>query len=290
MTNARSAINTATTNKVAATSAKAKLEKVGTETLSSSTRKKRSGDDETEPDTCTAFKAKITLVTTVLTYGDGAYDPTRGLAIATALAEVIKSEFTDFGTPCNTADGKSTVLTDIGAAEIAADTAISTETTTITRETANFNTAANNFNSLNSPIASAGGSKATPAVTLSPVVRRRRRQASSGVTGTVRFFQNPFISNSNSKYTLSIKGLDADTKYSVTLSLTKLGDMAKNGEIKSGTAPGFQLFERFTEKGTNDDFNIDGIPSASKTKLKGHYVQIRKTNSLGTILAVAKLA
>ena len=39
----------------------------------------------------------------------------------------------------------------------------------------------------------------------------------SGVSGTVRIFQNPFISNDDSRYTIEIVGLAAGTNYWVCL-------------------------------------------------------------------------
>ena len=38
-----------------------------------------------------------------------------------------------------------------------------------------------------------------------------------GVTGTVRFFQNPFIASDNSRFTIEIVGLPVDTDYWVCL-------------------------------------------------------------------------
>merc|ERR1719454_624812 len=43
-------------------------------------------------------------------------------------------------------------------------------------------------------------------------------QGSSGVTGMVRFFQNPFITDSKSKYSVEIKGRKSGTPYYVSLS------------------------------------------------------------------------
>jgi hypothetical protein len=57
----------------------------------------------------------------------------------------------------------------------------------------------------------------------------------STVEGTVRFFQNPFITDSDSKYTVEIKGLAADKKYSVTLSLTAAGAMATVSFLSSAS-------------------------------------------------------
>ena len=41
--------------------------------------------------------------------------------------------------------------------------------------------------------------------------------AHKGVTGTVRFFQNPFIASDNSRFTIEIVGLPVDTDYWVCL-------------------------------------------------------------------------
>ena len=41
--------------------------------------------------------------------------------------------------------------------------------------------------------------------------------AHKGVTGTVRFFQNPFIASDNSRFTIEIVGLPTETDYWVCL-------------------------------------------------------------------------
>merc|ERR1712079_901448 len=97
----------------------------------------------------------------------------------------------------------------------------------------------------------------------------------SGVSGTVRIFQNPFISNDDSRYTIEIVGLAAGTNYWVCLLPTNLqtsttpvitdfvtagltaADTTTPKALHNGAAPSFQLFNRFTVKGSNTEFNID---------------------------------
>jgi len=97
----------------------------------------------------------------------------------------------------------------------------------------------------------------------------------SGVSGTVRIFQNPFISNDDSRYTIEIVGLAAGTNYWVCLLPTNVqtsttpvitdfvtagltaADTTTPKALHNGAAPSFQLFNRFTVKGSNTEFNID---------------------------------
>ena len=60
--------------------------------------------------------------------------------------------------------------------------------------------------------------------------------------------------------------------------------------MKTGTAPSFQLFDRFTLRGTITTHNIDG--DDSKTKVTDNYVVVRKTSSTGDVIGCtsAKLA
>jgi hypothetical protein len=54
-----------------------------------------------------------------------------------------------------------------------------------------------------------------------------------GVTGTVRFFQNPFIASDNSRFTIEIVGLPVDTDYWVCL-LTKHDGTNENDDDIGG--------------------------------------------------------
>ena len=60
--------------------------------------------------------------------------------------------------------------------------------------------------------------------------------AHKGVTGTVRFFQNPFIASDNSRFTIEIVGLPTETDYWVCL-LPKQ-DGTNDGEADVGAASG----------------------------------------------------
>ena len=115
----------------------------------------------------------------------------------------------------------------------------------------------------------------------------------AGVSATVRFFQNPFIANDDSRFTVEIVGMPVDTAYWVCLlpfnvfaspiiaqnfvgtgmpplvpaelpvvSILTSSFLNRNSAcsfqaLTSGTSPQFQLFNRFTVKGSNTFFNID---------------------------------
>jgi len=123
-------------------------------------------------------------------------------------------------------------------------------------------------------------------------------QGASGVTGTVRFFQNPFIGDSQSRYTVEIKGMAAGSSYYISLSdasTTVLDaaavsphDITGQGLVHSGVAPNFQLFDRFTVKGTAKEVNIDG--ANSKKLLKNFYVQVWQGTTAATTFALASTA
>ena len=117
--------------------------------------------------------------------------------------------------------------------------------------------------------------------------------APTGVSGTVRFFQNPFIANDNSRWTVEIVGLPVNTAFFVCLLPTNVvatpviaqnfgTNLAANLQpvvsisipfyissfpdrhlasyfqaLTNNVSPGFQLFNRFTVKGSNAVFNID---------------------------------
>merc|ERR1719445_2367136 len=98
----------------------------------------------------------------------------------------------------------------------------------------------------------------------------------SSVSATVRFFQNPLISDDESRYEIDIVNMAAGTEYFVCLLPTNtqratpvLTDFLSNEvmtardettpvALHSGTAPSFQLFGRFTVRGLTKAFNIDG--------------------------------
>merc|ERR1711884_418495 len=98
----------------------------------------------------------------------------------------------------------------------------------------------------------------------------------SSVSATVRFFQNPLISDDESRYEIDIVNMAAGTKYFVCLLPTNtqratpvLTDFLSTDvltardettpvALHSGTAPSFQLFGRFTVRGLTKAFNIDG--------------------------------
>merc|ERR1712087_483727 len=122
-------------------------------------------------------------------------------------------------------------------------------------------------------------------------------QGSSGVTGMVRFFQNPFITDSKSKYSVEIKGMKSGTSYYVSLSdsaTTVLDSGAPSphdigstqGLFHTGEAPSFQLFDRFTVKGIYSEANIDGA-GTSKKLLKNFYVQVWEGSSTLSTFAKA---
>merc|ERR1712064_150904 len=108
------------------------------------------------------------------------------------------------------------------------------------------------------------------------------------VDGDVAWYQNPFTGD-NSKYRITIKDLDADTDYVVTLQ-TDCKKATSGTTVKTGTAPSFQLFDSFTLRGTITTHNIDG--DDSKTKVTDNYVVVRKTSSTGDVIGCtsAKLA
>ena len=63
--------------------------------------------------------------------------------------------------------------------------------------------------------------------------------APTGVSGTVRFFQNPFIANDNSRWTVEIVGLPVNTAYWVCLLPTFNAPAA--GAVLAGTDFGTDL-------------------------------------------------
>ena len=80
----------------------------------------------------------------------------------------------------------------------------------------------------------------------------------AGVSGTVRFFQNPFIANDNSRFTVEIVGLPVNTNYWVCLLPTNLktattvvtdfvptANTALNVPVVSITIPPFLRFPLF---------------------------------------------
>merc|ERR1719400_931594 len=58
------------------------------------------------------------------------------------------------------------------------------------------------------------------------------------------------------------------------------------GEFHTGEAPSFQLFDRFTVKGTYSHANIDGA-GTSKKLLKNFYVQVWQATSTATTFTAA---
>merc|ERR1739844_659980 len=109
------------------------------------------------------------------------------------------------------------------------------------------------------------------------------------VDGDVAWYQNPFTGD-NSKYRITIKDLAADTDYVVMLQADCLKATTTGTTVMTGTAPSFQLFDRFTKRGTITTHNIDG--DDSKTKVTDTYVVVRKTSSTGDVIGCtsAKLA
>ena len=64
--------------------------------------------------------------------------------------------------------------------------------------------------------------------------------AHKGVSGTVRFFQNPFIASDNSRFTIEIVGLPVDTDYWVCLVKERIDtivDAAHIGADMTATGP-----------------------------------------------------
>ena len=59
--------------------------------------------------------------------------------------------------------------------------------------------------------------------------------AHKGVTGTVRFFQNPFIASDNSRFTIEIVGLPVDTDYWVCLIKEITASPTAEGHIGADT-------------------------------------------------------
>merc|ERR1711997_982936 len=97
------------------------------------------------------------------------------------------------------------------------------------------------------------------------------------------------------------KGMKSGTTYYVTLSDTATAVLdpaapsphdigSTKGEVHTGEAPSFQLFDRFTVKGTYSHANIDGA-GTSKKLLKNFYVQVWEgPSSLTTFTAVTGAA
>merc|ERR1719507_2301356 len=127
--------------------------------------------------------------------------------------------------------------------------------------------------------------------------------APTGVSGTVRFFQNPFIANDNSRWTVEIVGLPVNTAYWVCLLPTNVvaapviaqnfgTNLAANLQpvaLTNGQSPGFQLFNRFTVKGSNAFFNIDAASARRDINNAGVGIFTRACagTALGTNAAAA---
>ena len=60
--------------------------------------------------------------------------------------------------------------------------------------------------------------------------------AHKDVSGTVRFFQNPFIASDNSRFTIEIVGLPVDTDYWVCLLTTHDGTNDGKADIGAGSS------------------------------------------------------
>merc|ERR1711997_1260357 len=93
------------------------------------------------------------------------------------------------------------------------------------------------------------------------------------------------------------KGMKSGTPYYVTLSNTATAVLdpaapsphdigTTQGLFHSGEAPSFQLFDRFTVKGTYSHANIDGAGTSMKL-LKNFYVQVWEGSSTLTTFTAA---
>merc|ERR1739844_446517 len=101
------------------------------------------------------------------------------------------------------------------------------------------------------------------------------------VAGDVAWYQNPFTGD-NSKYRITLKDLAADTDYVVMLQTDCAKATSTGATVMTGTAPSFQLFDRFTKRGTIPPHNIDG--DDSKTKVTDNYLVVRMSSSTGDVI------
>merc|ERR1712088_434823 len=83
-------------------------------------------------------------------------------------------------------------------------------------------------------------------------------------------------------YQITFKDLAADTDYVVMLQTDCAKATSTGTTVMTGTAPSFQLFDRFTKRGTITTHNIDG--DDSKTKVTDNYLVVRMSSSTGDVI------